>query len=326
MPVIWCGTSTADLISSAATSNTTGAQKDANVSEGFAVAGANIGRVAATFNLDEFWISTYIYIAGGAGTVREGLQFFNTAYSTTNAIFKMQAASGTANMFINYYTGSGFSASSALTLAQGNLCRIDIHCKIADSGGIFEVYLNGSLAIDLGTALSGDTKRTTASTIDRIDFGAISPATTTYSGFILADEDTRPMRLLQLLPTGNGADTSWTGDYTAVDETGFSDADLITSSTVGQHETFTYPDISAGFVSHNIETVCLSGRAQASGSPGTIEGVARVSSTDYTVAPDIAAGASYGPWQAYYDLNPATGNPWTVSEVNAAEFGVRAAA
>lgn len=175
-----------------------------------------------------------------------------------------------------------------------------------------------------------DTILTAATTIDRVRLYACRYASgatdAQISAVVVADEDTRGFNVVQLQPTGAGANSGWTGTYADVEETGFNDADYIESLTAGQTSTFAFEDLPAGVLGHNVKAVAISGRGRVGAtSPTEMKTVARVSGTDYEAAPVMPMTTSYGPFQSVYQVNPATGLAWAQSAVNGAEFGVRSA-
>ncbi len=328
MTIYFAGTSIADFLVADSPALETGAgNKDSYVSEGFSIGSSADGGCYIDFDtaINDFWISAYLIQTSGTGTPASGLALYNKAYSTTNKLFHISADSGSNIPKLYYWNGSSsvnFDSGTSIV----SLCRWDIHVVISDSGGVFELYRNGELDADF-TSVGGDTKLTTATAIDRIKFNCVGVGTTRWSSIIIADSDTRGMRLVQRLPTGAGNDTAWTGAYTDIDETGYSDSDVLTSASPNDIELFTFADLPTEFNASPIAAVVLSGRMQASNvSPTGIDGVARVNGTNYSEVTERAVPLSFGPAQVIFPVNPETLAEWTATDVNAAEFGVRSKA
>jgi len=326
MSILYAGTSMADFAyfgSVAASALTT--RKDMYVSESIELSAsddlvANIGAVS------DFWVCFYFYGLANPNTDNAFIRFYNTGYSTANALLRLNMFDGNGNL--SYWNGSEYvndnAFSDALMFAE-SVVRVDLHIVLSDTAGKFDVYINGEF--DAGLSFV-DTILTTATDIDRVSFrGASVFDTVYYSGIIISDEDTRGMRLVQRLPTLAGSQVDWTGDVSAVDEVGVNDADAITSATTDQVELFNFDDLPTEFASSPIAAVVLSARAQSSAvSPTTIDGVTRINGVNYDQSPQREIPTAYAPAQFIFPTNPETLSEWTTADVNAAEFGVKSKA
>lgn len=202
------------------------------------------------------------------------------------------------------------------------LVRLDVYLKIHATEGVFRLYVDGAICIDY----TGDTTAYRTNFVNRIGFGSTSTTSNggVHSAAIIADIDTRPLTFHQRLPTGNGAETDWTGDYTSVDETGLNDADFIKATALDDVETFTFPDLPVYAATQLLETLVISGRARNSGDIQEIKGIARVGSTNYEAPAVFDSSPTFLMQQWQLPLNPANGQPWTGADIDAAEFGVKA--
>jgi hypothetical protein len=329
MSIIFAGTSVADVQTAGTidTENDPG-YVDTYCAESIRAAGSGSSN---WFFMDiapqnSLWIGYYqkMIVNANGNSVLPFVQFFNTAYSTANALLQIDV-DDPSTINLEYWNGSAFVTDASIdpNMLNSTKKRIDIHIVLSDTVGKFELYIDGTLTATLTTS---DTIRTAATTIDRITLRSPNVDTIScyYSGIIVADEDTRGMRLVQRLPTGAGAETDWTGAYTAIDEIGINDADFITSATANQTSTFTFNDLPSEFNGSPIAAVVVSERVQGSAiSPTTLQNVARVGSTDYPDDTEHATTTAYGPAQTVFNVNPATLTEWTASTVNAAEFGVK---
>lgn len=99
----------------------------------------------------------------------------------------------------------------------------------------------------------------------------------------------------------------------------------IESDTVGEKDTFGYDNIAtvSGVV---IEVRPALAFSRQTIGVRTVGGVARVGTSDYdsvdVVTPHDTVGV-FRTKQVRFPINPATGQPWTIAEVNAAEFGAK---
>jgi hypothetical protein len=126
------------------------------------------------------------------------------------------------------------------------------------------------------------------------------------------------------VPNANGSTINLTAsagsNYQTVDERPFSTADYNSGSTAGQKDLFTFAGL--GFVPPVIGAVKV---VYYGSRDGTITGISNVlkSSTTTTASAAQSPGASsvYGLRENIYTLDPHTTASWSVSGVNAVEFG-----
>ncbi|MFC3318586.1 hypothetical protein ACFOHY_17475 [Rhizobium rosettiformans] len=159
-----------------------------------------------------------------------------------------------------------------------------------------------------------------------LTFSSFGSNSSYYSGIVVADEPTDYMTVHQTLPTGNGAETAWTGDYTAVDETGVNDTDFIQATAADQVETFTFSQLGSEWAAYEIKAVTVGMRAVGGVATPTVEGVARIDGVNYAQAAQLPTPATFGAVQAVFETNPADDSAWTRDVINAAQFGVKAVA
>lgn len=322
MAILWAGTSIADIgiLGGAPASVNTNYIKSPDVLEGIDARNSGDTYTPTFPPASELWFGGYFRSASGGsgGNNQTIIGFVNPAgqkalrvgYSGSRFTLLRQSA---ASAYETLNTGL-FGFASAVQ-------RFDAYLKIGASG-IFRFFVDGQLCAEyLGNTIPFGG----ASAVTRVSVGAIDANGVVFSACILADEDTRPLNFYQKLPTGNGAETAWTGDYTAVDETGFNDADFIAATAPNTVETFTFPAHTGDILNRKLVTAVLSARARNNGAIAKINGISRIGSTNYESEPHYENSPAFAAQQWYFDVNPATGQPWTVSEINAAQFGVKAA-
>lgn len=323
MAIIFAGSSLAELILANGPTAYTGANKYQYVSEGIETQGPALAILDLPTAKSDFWLSFYAAHASATGTSHTGLSFFNKAYSQTSALFGLSGGSNSTTMNAYYWNGSGsVNFDNGSPSGMAGLQRYDIHVKIADSGGIFEVYRNGILDIEL---TGGDTKFTSATGIDRITFGTLGVGTSQYSAIIVADEDTRGYRLAQSLPSGAGATSGWSGSYTDIDETGINDSDTISTGVLNSVSTFNFAAINSAFNSSAFEVVAVVEAIRASSSPSIavdVAAVIRSGGTDYPT-PGLGTESIIGTYQVIWPTDPATSAAWTYASANSAQLGVK---
>lgn len=198
-----------------------------------------------------------------------------------------------------------------------NVTRVDIYLKRHQTLGRLTVKLNGVIVSDF----TGNTMYD-GPTWNYLSLAATGPDNGNYSGIILADEPTDLFRLHQVLPTGNGSEQQWTGDYTTVDETGNNQSDYLEALTTNKTSLFTAPAYLTAYNNYNIYAAIVAGRGLAGTPVAGINGVMRVNGNDYEAEPTTNVGVASGPFQAIFYNNPETLEPWVMADVNAAQFGI----
>lgn len=211
------------------------------------------------------------------------------------------------------------ASATAAVVSQDTLYRVDVELVVNDTTGKFNTYINGAAFV----SFSGDTLVGSGTDIARVAF--FSDYDSAYwSAVIIADEDTRGMSFVQSKPSGAGGASDWTGAYTDIDETGYTDTDVLSASAAAKVSTFAMADLPSGYsTGYDVVATVLAGRMKA-GASASIKAVYRVGSTNYTGA-DFGAGAAFAGKQVIATVDPSTSAAWTVSGVNAAEFGFESA-
>lgn len=323
MTILFAGTSHADVQQTgSADVHTTAANLDTYVLEGLrcAIGGGN-GFEIKIEPKDDLWMSFYSMWSSSTGSAGVGVAFIG--YETGVEIFRVSGNGNASTVGLGYHNGTSLQLAAVLGSSFSGLHRFDVHLKMADTGGIFEVYKDGVLDAQL-SGITTDTILTDATKIGRIGFNNMALGHSIYSAIIIADEDTRGMRLEQKLPSAAGATTSWTGAYTTVDETGIGDNDYAWSATLNAISTFTYPASHADFSSGYGVRAVIAGMRAVAPADGSMKlaGVVRTSGTDYA-SPDVKALTAYGRAQAIWDVNPNTAAAWTVSAASGSQVGMK---
>jgi hypothetical protein len=134
------------------------------------------------------------------------------------------------------------------------------------------------------------------------------------------------IKVVTILPNADGSNTGWTpssgtSHYAVVDESPANDdTDYLYTSTAGATDTENFQDITlTGSIKGILQLACI--RKDDAGARSAAL-ICRVGTTDYE-GPEVSLGNSYTYLQQIRETNPATGSPWTVADINAAQFGVR---
>jgi len=291
---------------------------------------ANFSRCALGLNSTGPTLFRPVNLLGDIAEAWFHFRWSDTTIGTTNhTLVEIQNSSGvgvlrirstsTSQWQFQYWNGSTWVQIS--TQNEGaTAVTIDIRSKINDSTGVFELWVGG---VSVGS-LTGDTNLFSGSANDRILFGDMGSGVIWMSEVIMADEDTRGMRVATLVPNANGTYTTWTGTYADVDETDNVDNEFISSTTGNELESFGLTDLSSVAAGYDPIAVTIEsrGRIGATG-PTNFQTLLRTNSTDYLSSNKNPTSTFDAVTQTVYDVNPNTSAEWTISEINALEIGVK---
>lgn len=226
---------------------------------------------------------------------------------------------------------NGVGGLSAILFSAGtgssNLLDIDIHFRVADSGGFYRVYFSGALVYEF----LGDTRPTASTGIRTVQFdtrgcnSSSVPDHTYFSQVIVSTSSTIGARV-HTLALSAGSVNDWTGAVTDINEPTDSPASLISTATNGAEILMAAGDVSGLLTGNVISALVMSSSAQAViGSPVTnLAGRVKLGATTYdlgTVAPLVSGFRGV---QHILGTNPATALPWQIADVNGAEIGLQA--
>lgn len=269
-----------------------------------------------------------------------GDNFVGVYLNGNSGIFHWMAAadpSGAINI-TNGFTGSTIASTPAGILHTGNYQFVEIFWIIHSSAGQITIRVNGVQVLNatgintkVGSTSAWDTFSLLGNAnashyiddlyvLDDYDDGK-TPATNTFLG---------DCRVEYLRPTADGNYVGqWTvvgggSQYQAVDKNNDPSGTsvYIKSATPGQLATDVYADTSVGTGTvFNVGVNTLVSKDNSG--PRTVKNVVRNAGSD-------GLGASYSPNQTSpvfnrdsFDRDPSSGNGWTISTVNSAEFGVK---
>ena len=242
-----------------------------------------------------------------------GLERIAVIQSGTNSplpnqydVFKVDALGNTTLLFT---TISGFSGAPSVP------DKVDFFFDYSTTGTL-SMYINGA---QVGT-YSGDITTDGITQLAGTYQGAASYSAGSYgySECILADGDTRDLSVVTCYASGAGSTDQWTGAYTNVNTITVNDGVFDTTTTSGDVQLYTMTGITTG----NFDILTLVTNIRATQGAGLLTHIAlaqEISGTQYaTSAKNFPT--SFGPVQFIQELNPATGQLWTQSDVNAVGF------
>jgi hypothetical protein len=327
MSYLGVATAQADFAITGTTKTTTAAQIGPYVAEG-----VNCGELGyqAAFDFaanSEVWMTFYLYGSGSNSFLSASSSGALATVSSGSTGLLRLYNNATNGQRMEYWNGSSWTSLSPIAAMTVSIrYKISIYIKLHDTAGVFRIYIDNNLLWEY----TGDTILAGLSTVNRVTFSfayaSAGPQGYNYSALVVATHDTRDTVVNQCQFASNGTNTAWANDYVNVTKTGVDDSALISSDTANQVETYNQADINAALSGLDVAAVVIPMRCRKGDSgPSNIQGVARVSGTDYFSA-NLNPSTGFELREAIFTTNPATSQPWTISEVNGAEFGFKSIA
>lgn len=261
-----------------------------------------------------------------------------------NGIDHLLVRGGTTNIVRMYWDNSGafpclkfrnaggtLLGSTATQIVDGIWYYVELKITIHASAGALEVRMNGAADISATSLNTGSTSADNwwfgvsgIGSLPQVSMDDVYVADTT--GGAPNNDFLGDTRVETLVLTAEGANTAWTASsgtkVAAIDQTTShdDDTDYIVSTTPGDRETFTATALSVTSGSVFGVQVNLAARKDDAGTR-TIAPVIRMSGTNHD-GTAVGLTTSYLVFSQLYNQDP-NGSNWTVSSVNAAEWGVK---
>jgi hypothetical protein len=270
------------------------------------------------FSLSDFWTHVYFSASTGATTIN-CIKWYSGG--TQKLAFRWVNTT-TGQIEIRKWNGSSWDSLSTVTdplFTTAVNVDFAIYIKLGNPGE-FRVYFNNLPAISRNDLdLSG------IGTIDKVRFQPSVTSNNSYwSEIIVADHNLIGSKIVSRFPTGNGSYQEWSnGAFGIVDDQDATGADLAVSGTVGQRTTYTHAAFTALGATEVLSCVKAAGAFNRDvGGPQNINFMTRIGSTDYNGS-DLPLNVTQTRTGNMWQISPASGIAWTVTELNAAHFGVR---
>lgn len=262
------------------------------------------------------WTHFEIYSSDMAGYLnRTYCEWFNNA---ATSVFRLRIT--TVNKVqMQYWNGSAWTAIGAeVNLGSGTRKAIDVKIVCGGSG-------SAALYIDSALVASGSASMTSVTDIDRFKMKDDQAGSSIlyWSQVIIATTSTVGWKFYSKPPTGNGANTAFTGAFGDVDEAVRSDSDFISSTAANDVETYTGAAIT--LASGSVKAVVVTMRVKNDGSaPNNVQGALRRGSTNY-FSSNLSINSGFGPAVAIWEQDPSTSAAWTGADASSAstEFGAK---
>ena len=316
MAILNAGTSIAEFPEGTG-AHTTGNNLANNVNEGVRIADINGATIWEGSPEAEVWVTYHTYRINTTPTADR------TIFRNGGEDFLKHAFSDSENRLL-YWDGSAWVELFSFSEFTTATTRIDIQVKLHATDGAIRFYRNKILEGEF----VGNTIFNSVTTLDSVAIGRYNTSTNAHSAIIVATEDTRPLVYAQLLPSGAGSLTEWTGDASNVSgSTSFSDSTFMSTDLAEQKQTFTLPNLHSSFeTGWTIETLFVAARARRD--PDTVADlrIMALSGADEAFGTQVSLTNDVEVVNHQFTVDPATDAAWTIAGVNALEIGVQSRA
>lgn len=257
----------------------------------------------------------YLHFDMSIGLISAGLTPILVTNSTGVALFSISSS--------GVVTAMGTVIGTIPLITTGRF-TVDIHLRGGSSGtGLVEVYADSQVMLSVVGSFAFTGIHSLILSPTGSDATAVT--NTVYSQIIAANELLIGSKLATLVLSTIGSNNSWVGSTSdsaaTVNAIGLDTTTYISAQTAGLVETWVTSDIDPQYT--NVRAVIISalGKYSTSG-PKNLDACTRINAANYFTAM-TTLGPGYLPSQAIFSINPVTNAAWTVSDVNAAEFGFR---
>lgn len=229
-------------------------------------------------------------------------------------IFRLRVVGSIETFTAEYWNGSTYVSAGTFTFGASNRAKLAIKLVCGAASNV-QIHLGGV------AVLTAAINNAAVDNVAKVRYRTGNSSEVAYwSECAGANFDLRDLLIRTEPPTGNGTNTAWTGDYTAIDETGQDDTDLISSGTVGQRETYTHAayTIPAGYA---VESLWVTARGRVNGAgPVDAKFCLRSGGANYDSSA-LALGGALSSRARYWATDPATSVGFTQAGYTAVEFG-----
>lgn len=203
---------------------------------------------------------------------------------------------------------------------------ITLYWKIVGTSLTLTWYFNGVVAATVTVTvafMSGKLVR-------QCSWGGTGHNSTSYriwhSEMIVSSEDPRGYRVATVVPNSLGTKDEWIGNYADIDDVGIpSDADYIYTDAINKIESFGLTNLSVTAQNMDVVAAVVSARARRGVTgPQNLKPFIRTNSTDYEGATYATVPSTFTNMPpVVMGVNPVTGNPWTITEIQDLEAGFK---
>lgn len=278
---------------------------------------------------EDFWVAGAVRYDVPLGSNQD---LFNLVDAAGNNQIQVRATPA-GGLLVYRGPATALLVTSSIGLTIGAYTFVELKGIIHNTAGSVEIRVNG---VSGGSASNVDTQQSsTFTTVSAVQFGLAgltSSAPCDLDDLVWGDlqgavDNDFPgdVAVVSTLPNGAGTSTQLTpsagANYAAVDDATPNTTDYISSGTDGHKDTYAFADIPG---TGTVKKVFAMPYARKSDVGDAKSLIVRARHSGVEAASDpVALGTDWRYWgQKGFETNPSTTNPWTLAEVNAAEFGV----
>lgn len=232
--------------------------------------------------------------------------------------------------------GTILATSTSGLIAGGVWFYLEAKVKIHGSTGTYAIRLNGGAVPGLPDATAQNTQNSANASVNEIGFGPGASGNQVIDDLYVCDtagsvnnDFLGDVKIEAIFPNGDGNSSQWVGSDSnsinnslLVDEaTPNDDTDYVASSTSGNKDTYAMGNLTTAAGTVLAVQPAAWARKDDAGNR-LIVNVARLSGVEVDSTLPFALGASYGFCAEIRETKPG-GGAWSLSDVNAAEFGVK---
>lgn len=324
MTILWCGGEDIDFPNgSMPTVTTTAGRFLANYARCALGLGESLQMAKSTVfpggAITSGWMAGNIMTTAVAQTTK-GLLGFGLGGTSKGLFVGIGATSSSLSLLkFDESTWTILATAPGTPIATSILYRLDIQIISYGAAATVNVYLDGAFML----TYTGDVTVSGVTELDSVFLYNFSPAYDTYfSGFIVADEDTRTFELVTYAPSAAGDANAWTGAYTTVDETTLDDSDVVYTNTPDLDVQYNLTATPAGTFAVKQVKVAARAAITAGASAATLELGVKTGGT-INVDAGHALTTAWETQERYMATNPVTAGAWTTAELDALQINLQ---
>lgn len=219
--------------------------------------------------------------------------------------------------------GGSFNLGASMSQALNEYMTYDIRVQTTGTTRTVTFYRNEVLFHKYVATGTGFLLPNTVSFAPRKD--AAVEDDTRYQDIIVTDAlPTVGMELATLVPSAVGTYSEFTNDYTAIDDEGYDQSSVISTTVVGQRESWFFSDPEFNIGDKVIYGVAITSVAQLdlAGVIGDFQPFVRIGGIDYSGTSLGANNVAPNAYTTIFKQNPSTAAPWSQAELVGLESGV----
>ncbi|AWY09169.1 hypothetical protein vBRpoSV10_47 [Ruegeria phage vB_RpoS-V10] len=221
-------------------------------------------------------------------------------------------------------TGASFTSSAEIPHPQDEFINYDINVVTSGTDMTVRFYRNEVLrhTVTVSGAF-GQADRVLMQSMDTV----LDWSNVWYQDVIVTDAlPTVGMELATLVPSAVGSYSDFLNDYTAVDDAGYDQSSVISSTTPGDRESWFFADPEFDLGDKVIYGVAITTVAQTdiAGTITDFEPFVRIGAVNYPTADIGANNVAPNAYVSIFTQNPSTTAPWQQAELVGLEAGIRA--